>query len=152
MNYRFIGPAVVLVALTSLMNPHALAGPLDAYRDQNRLIVASVPDAAARAALAATLAAQRAGLDERDMKVIDVSPGSARTPGANRLDAKATAAIRARFALEKAGRRAVFILIGKDGGEKARQTGTLNLPPWFTLIDGMPMRRDEMRRQRQRED
>jgi Domain of unknown function (DUF4174) len=39
-----------------------------------------------------------------------------------------------------------FVLIGKDGGEKFRSTKTLSLERLFTLIDGMPMRKDEMRR------
>lgn len=39
-----------------------------------------------------------------------------------------------------------LILIGKDGGEKARQTpGTLNLQKLWDLIDTMPMRRRELR-------
>lgn len=36
----------------------------------------------------------------------------------------------------------------KDGGDKARQRGTLKHASWFTLIEGMPMRRDEIRRQK----
>ncbi len=147
MTFRPFRHSLVL-GLFSLMSQHALAGPLDAYRDQNRLILVSVPDAAARAQLAATLAAQRARLDERDVKVIDVSPGSTRTPGTQRLSPTAAAAVRARFALGKAGHQPIFILIGKDGGEKSRQTGALKLSSWFTLVDAMPMRRDEMRRQR----
>jgi hypothetical protein len=41
--------------------------------------------------------------------------------------------------------QSIFILIGKDGGEKARQTGELNLQAFFDLIDTMPMRQQEMR-------
>lgn len=39
-----------------------------------------------------------------------------------------------------------FVLIGKDGGAKAFQRGTLDLPRFFELIDRMPMRRAEMRK------
>jgi len=38
----------------------------------------------------------------------------------------------------------VFVLIGKDGKEKARQSKTLDLKEWFQLIDTMPMRQTEM--------
>lgn len=38
------------------------------------------------------------------------------------------------------------VLIGKDGGEKSRQTDQIDLKKFFALIDGMPMRREEMRR------
>jgi hypothetical protein len=37
------------------------------------------------------------------------------------------------------------ILIGLDGGVKLRQTELLTLEKLFTLIDGMPMRRAEIR-------
>ena len=37
------------------------------------------------------------------------------------------------------------ILIGLDGGVKLRQTELLTLEKLFTLIDGMPMRRSEIR-------
>ena len=38
-----------------------------------------------------------------------------------------------------------FVLIGKDGGEKFRSSKTVDLQRLFSLIDGMPMRKDEMR-------
>lgn len=41
------------------------------------------------------------------------------------------------------------ILIGKDGGEKLRQEEPLSLDKLYAIIDAMPMRRSEMRRQRQ---
>jgi Domain of unknown function (DUF4174) len=39
-----------------------------------------------------------------------------------------------------------FLLIGKDGGEKFRSSKIVTLERLFTLIDGMPMRQDEMKR------
>jgi hypothetical protein len=38
-----------------------------------------------------------------------------------------------------------LVLIGKDGGEKMRQTGTVDLKAVFDRIDAMPMRQREMR-------
>jgi hypothetical protein len=43
-------------------------------------------------------------------------------------------------------------LIGKDGGEAARCSGTLDLEKWFALIDEMPMRRVEMLEQNKQRD
>ncbi|NNC63365.1 MAG: DUF4174 domain-containing protein, partial [Gammaproteobacteria bacterium] len=37
------------------------------------------------------------------------------------------------------------LLIGKDGGVKARHESVPALSELFTLVDGMPMRRSEMR-------
>lgn len=39
-----------------------------------------------------------------------------------------------------------IILIGLDGGVKLRQTKLLRLEKLFTLIDGMPMRKTEIRK------
>lgn len=39
-----------------------------------------------------------------------------------------------------------IILIGKDGGEKVRQYKPITREELFAIIDGMPMRRAEMRR------
>lgn len=41
------------------------------------------------------------------------------------------------------------ILVGKDGGVKLRRNEQINLNEIFVLIDGMPMRREEMRRKNQ---
>jgi hypothetical protein len=140
----------VLAGYFLFMNPDAAADPLDPYRWKSRLIMASVPTGEARVQLTAALAANRAAIDERDLIVVDVSPESARLPGTVRLDPKQTTALRERLKLSAREANAVFILIGKDGGEKARQRGPLKLASWFTLIDGMPMRRDEIRRQGKR--
>ncbi len=147
MHLNHVCRAALLAGYFVLMNQDAAAEPLDLYRWKSRLIMASVPTRVARDQLTAALAANRAAIDERDLKVVDVSPESARLPGTVRLDPKQTTALRERLKLSARETNAVFILIGKDGGEKARQRGPLKLASWFTLIDGMPMRRDEIRRQ-----
>ena len=139
--------AAVLAGYLLFTKSDDAADPLDPYRWKSRLIVASVPTGEARDQLTAALAANRAAIDERDLKVVDVSPEPARLPGTIRLDSKQTTVLRERLKLNARETNAVFILIGKDGGEKARQRGSLKLASWFTLIDGMPMRRDEIRRQ-----
>lgn len=148
MNLRHVCRAALLVGNLFFMNHAAAAAePLDAYRWKNRLIIAAVPPGESRDQLTASLATNRAEIAERDLKVFDVSPESAPIPGTVRLDPKQTTALREKFKLSAQETNAVFILIGKDGGEKARQRGTLKLANWFTLIDEMPMRRDEIRRE-----
>lgn len=39
-----------------------------------------------------------------------------------------------------------FILVGRDGGEKLRSSEVVSAEKLFRLIDAMPMRKDEMRR------
>jgi hypothetical protein len=61
-------------------------------------------------------------------------------------------AVRQHFKLAAGEHRPVFILVGKDGGEKARQDGTLDLETWFALIDHMPTRRQEIQNQQKKSD
>lgn len=123
------------------------AGPLDAYRGVNRLIVVSLPEGSSPEKVAAALVTGRGKINERDLKVIDVSEGAHRVPTALRLSPEQTNSLRKQLKIVAGDTRPVFILIGKDGGEKARQHGTLDLEKWFVLIDGMPMRRQEIQRQ-----
>jgi len=41
-----------------------------------------------------------------------------------------------------------IILTGKDGGEKYRSSKVLTLQKLYAIVDGMPMRREEMRRKK----
>jgi len=144
MKLRYFCRAALLAGNLLFMNDDASAEPLDAFRWKNRLIIASVPSGEARDLFAASLVANRTEMDERDLKVIDVS-AAAGIPGTIRLDPKQTTVLREKLKLDAGETAAVFVLIGKDGGEKARQRGTLKLADWFALIDAMPMRRDEIR-------
>jgi hypothetical protein len=146
MNFSSLCRAAFLAGHFLFMSQDASAEPLDPCLWKNRLIIASVPRGEARDQLAAALAANRAAIDERDLQVIDVSPGSPRIPGTVRLDPQQTTALREKLKLSERETKAVFILIGKDAGEKSRQRETLKLASWFTLIDAMPMRRDEIGR------
>ena len=145
MNFHHVCRAALLAGNLLFMNDDASAEPLDAFRWKSRLIIASVPSGEARDPFAASLAANRAELNERDLKVIDVSAAATGIPGTIRLDPKKTTVLREKLKLDAGETAEVFVLIGKDGGEKARQRGTLKLADWFALIDAMPMRRDEIR-------
>lgn len=135
------------------MIPFASADPLSAFLQKNRLIVISLPNNGSRIEVAKNLAAtfdsQRTEIEDRDLKVIDASSVPAAIPSAIRLSPEQTTALRKDLKLDDSARFPVFILIGKDGGEKARSTENLNLAKWFALIDGMPMRRTEIERKKQ---
>ena len=55
-------------------------------------------------------------------------------------------ALRKKYNVEKG--KLTLILIGKDGGEKMRQIGSIDLQSIFKRIDSMPMRQNEMRQQK----
>ena len=66
---------------------------------------------------------------------------------AGEIDELAAERLDVRRRLELQGRGAQLVLIGKDGGVKARQSeGVFDLARVFELIDSMPMRRAEMQR------
>jgi len=95
-----------------------------------RVILVEVErDSPAQKSLKESLKKNKAALEERDLIVI-----------------RADAQLRKKFAIPP--HRFTAILIGKDGGEKARQSGELALDQFFALIDTMPMRQQEMREQK----
>ena len=82
-------------------------------------------------------AAASAGYRERDMTVTVVA-GSG-VSGSSR----SASALRARFGVSSGQFR--VILVGKDGGVKLSSASPVSTGTLFSLIDAMPMRRDEMR-------
>ena len=89
-------------------------------------------------------AIKRREVAERDLAVIHAPGGGvAGTLDGVTLDAPRVAAIRERYGAGDS--RLQTLLIGKDGGVKLRVDGVPELDRVFALIDGMPMRRAEMR-------
>ncbi|MET0401360.1 MAG: DUF4174 domain-containing protein [Cystobacter sp.] len=80
----------------------------------------------------------RSALDQRDVLVVVVG-GDPEAP----VRIPDDRAARERWKVSPGEARAV--LVGKDGQEKWRATLPASLKPVFTLIDGMPMRQQEMR-------
>ena len=87
----------------------------------------------------------KADFQDRDMVFIEAyESGNAWLDG-SRLPAGTGRELRKRFGV--ADTEEAVILVGKDGGEKLRTTPVTDLDRIFGLIDTMPMRRLEMRRQ-----
>ena len=120
--------------------------PLSAYRWKHRLLLVYVPDTESGRS---TLQTFRASLDERmedvrdrDLLIVPVGDlprtGDALRPAVD-VDAPGRSHVRRRFGLQ--GPEVQLLLIGKDGGVKARQSGVLlDLERVFEQIDSMPMR------------
>ena len=120
------------------------------YRWKNRVIVFSIPEGKDGREVErqpdSILAKNREGIKDRDLVVIDVSRSRRAVIGVVRFSGVRNEAIRRRVSLGADDDMAQFILIGKDGGVKGRQSGDVGLEQFFALIDRMAMRRDEMRR------
>ena len=134
--------------IMTLLCHTVLADPLDVYRYKNRLIIISLPQTAVAEKVNAMLVWNRGEIEERHLKFIDISEGEKKISTAVRLNPTQTEAVRRQLRIGAGDTLPTFILIGKDGGEAARCSGTLELKKWFALIDEMPMRRAEMLEQK----
>lgn len=117
------------------------AQPLDQYRWKNRILLVFSPDPQGQQLLAqlSLLQPSRAGLMERDLKVIVVNPKS--DTNITAVDTKHLYQV---YKVEKDTFRVV--LIGKDGTEKLRTKEPIAPAELFRIIDAMPMRQSELKR------
>ena len=119
--------------------------PLPDYRWKNRLLLIfatseSDPDVVtAREALAAAAC----DVTDRDLVIGWIWRDGQSSLDTRAMSEKSVRALRSRLGITGDGFAAV--LIGKDGGVKARYPDAPDLKEIFSLIDGMPMRRAEQR-------
>jgi hypothetical protein len=139
-------PFIAGVGLGAAFAAAGLASSLEPYAWKDRVVV--VFAAAPNAPLAEQrrqVDAARDALAERDMAVIavigdtDVEHWHGTDRGGD------SAGLRTRFGVPSEQDFAVF-LVGKDGGTKWQSTRPTDLREVIGLVDGMPMRRQEMSR------
>ncbi|MEM7573053.1 MAG: DUF4174 domain-containing protein [Bacteroidota bacterium] len=145
MNKLSILPFALLLSCTG--PSEASAQDLSAYRWQNRvLLVLSGEENEQRAtAQLAELAAAKEGLEERKLLVFQVLPNQYRQAVLRNGQWQPTTDIFQAYAQDG---EFTVVLLGLDGGVKIRQPNVLAVNELFSTIDGMPMRRAELRRQR----
>jgi len=139
---RAIAVATVLLSVASV---GSAAAAMADYRWRYRPLLVFADDAAGASLVRqrGIVAANRAGLAERDVVVVWVVGTAVMSefgPGPGQ-DARA---LRARYGVTRGAFRA--LLVGKDGGVKLSQAAPLDAGRLFATIDAMPMRRDEVRR------
>jgi hypothetical protein len=111
------------------------AQDLNSYRWKNRLVLVFAPEASHPLAMAQhqLLDAHQAGLTDRAVEVLWLNPTLHQALYTQyRIDTRAFG----------------VILVGKDGGEKLRSEKPVTAEALFGLIDAMPMRQAEVRRQK----
>ncbi|MDZ7762064.1 MAG: DUF4174 domain-containing protein [Desulfovermiculus sp.] len=139
--------AVLLLGLTAGWATWSWSMDLQEYRWKNRLLLVFSPSDTDQTYLELQQALGRAEdrLQDRDMVVFHLFPsGRGKVDGAC-LSEKEVRSLFQRF--DVSDHPLTVILIGKDGGEKARQVGRFDLQAVFDRIDAMPMRQREMRQQ-----
>ena len=130
-----------VAALLVLGPAMASPDPLDAYRWRARILLLMAPDRAdpQLADQLGRLRAAEAGVRERQLVVLTALPdGTVHEAGGAEVGHLSQRLRR--------GEGFQAVLIGKDGGEKARWTAPVDPQAVFADIDQMPMRRSEMGR------
>lgn len=128
----------IIILLCMLQGLSVTAQKLSDYTWKNRvLILSDKPDSKEARATLSILRNNRIGLKERDIIVLLYNENKlytlenrtiildGRTPIPNNFEG--------------------YMLLGKDGGIKESYSYPLKIDSLFTLIDGMPMRRAEMK-------
>ncbi|BBX05201.1 hypothetical protein MAIC_00040 [Mycolicibacterium aichiense] len=134
----------VLLISGALGSATAMAAELGDYRWERRPLLVFAP-AQSDPRLTATLSRIEAtGCDfaSRDMVLGQVPTGGSTLDG-QPVDAEQSQRLRTQFTVDA--NSFAVVLIGKDGGEKLRVTEVPDLRQIYTVIDGMPMRGNEIR-------
>ncbi len=94
------------------------------------------------------LTEQASEVTERDLKIYQLLPDKGKKPDGKPV---ANEKLKALYRVYEPDPQFgfTFILIGKDGTEKLRANQPVSMPKLFGLIDQMPMRQAEMRRQQE---
>lgn len=138
-------PALIVTLFWVLLGPLMAAEEANSvvdFRWAHRVLLLRTEAAAGGAII--ELKNAQAAIDERDLLWFALQEDTLVTSNSPEpVNAALTASIKKHFGPNPDDR---VILIGKDGSEKQR-AAALDLEELFTLIDAMPMRRAEMRRQ-----
>lgn len=112
---------------------------LEAYKWEKRLLLLFAPtmNDAELGRQKELVRKSRPGIEERQLEVLELVPGG--NAATMRED------LLRKFGVEA--ERYTLLLIGKDGQEKFRTQKAVPLEEVFKIIDQMPMRREEMRKQ-----
>lgn len=116
------------------------------YRWKNRLVLIFSVDSSHKQSIAQLdeLTSVKDGLDERELLTFLVRNDSVMDQGNQSVSAINAVSLRNQFSVEQ--EEFAVLLIGKDGGVKLRSKEKISAVDLFALIDGMPMRRSEIRR------
>lgn len=115
-------------------------GTAMAFSDRRLIVAFGDPASSVMERLKSLVDGERCRLVERDVDVRYVDVAELRAPRDEGLERLARLRDPAAGPFE-------LVLVGKDGGVKARAADPEALPGFLDTIDGMPMRRAEMRRE-----
>jgi len=146
----FVGLTFIAFGVASMTAQNQLPESfnLRQHRWKNRLLItfaASVNDPE-YVRQQQSLEEQHSGMAERDLIYVVVLENGASRAGESLLSSAAAESLRKNFDAQPG--EFLSILVGKDGGVKARRTSPIPLKELFDTIDSMPMRQDETRQRK----
>ena len=120
---------------------------LTKYRWENRVLLLFTPDAENKeyTKQKTNISTNAKGLPERDMVLIDIEGEAILRINGEVQAGEHGRQLRQQFSV--APDAFTILLLGKDGTEKYRSTNAVPMETIYTLIDQMPMRQQEMRKQ-----
>ncbi len=136
--------AVLLAASAVAAGASAGQDPLEDHRWRHRVLLLYVPgpDTPALESFHEQLRARDCGVHDRDPVIGEIVGRSGGSVGGRPLAGDEVRRLREQHGVET--EHVVTVLVGKDGGVKARADGVADLGAIFERIDSMPMRRREM--------
>jgi hypothetical protein len=147
---RTIVPAIIaVVAYPAGASESEVGGAVDLrrYQWEKRLLLVFAPTHGEPSfqTLRESVAARQSDIEDRDLVVFEMLENGSSTKDGKTLNPAAARLLRERFDVPS-GAFSV-ILVGKDGGVKLERQDRTSLEEIFALIDSMPMRQREMRRE-----
>ena len=139
----------VICAIFILISAGNAALDLSHYKWKNRLLFVFAPHSSHPSLidLKNDLSVQKEEILDRDLIVFQIYETGSSFKDMNEIDHQMADKLRREFRVSPG--LLTVILVGKDGGVKLRQNQQVNLKQIFSLIDDMPMRREEMRQKNQ---
>jgi hypothetical protein len=149
-------PCIALTGLLALISAlwvftgkDALSMDLTPFAWKNRLLLMFAPDDrnSHLKKLKTEIDRRQFEVDDRDLVVFEVLESGPSLMGPTELGQTEADALRDRFKIPR--NAFMVVLVGKDGGVKLKSDERVTIDDVFDLIDSMPMRQNEMRRNKQ---
>lgn len=137
--------SILILTLVAMANPKSSnAQSLNDYQWKNRILILvdATPETDALESQLDELTSDKKALEERDLIIFRVTPDAVYDSDGSPSQLKSKK-IYDEFNLDSD--FAGTVLVGKDGGSKQEELFEVSARKIFDLIDGMPMRRAEMR-------
>jgi len=144
-NYKGMCMALLIVAYGTAAVAVASGADLAVYRWTHRPLLIFAPSTADTRydVLNESISRLSLKIDDRDMIIFRIFDSGPSWAADKPLSTSGAASLRRQFGVGPG--RFTVVLVGKDGGVKMSRQDDVDLQAIFNLIDGMPMRRQEMR-------